>query len=296
MIRIEAAGVASTIQDAGRTKHTLVGVPISGPADPFAFRAAQSLVGNEPSDAAIEVVGLPFTFRCETARIVAITGRELTVTTRDRVRPWTAIFVRAGQLVDVRGTDRSRYTYVAVSGGIASEVILGSRAAYPRIGIGRILRAGDAFPLGHAHRGAEDAGVSIEHEYGERVAAVVGPHEDRFDDTEIARFFSEAFVASAQSDRQGARLDGVAIAPKRGELLSCGVVTGAVQVPRGGQPIVALADHGTTGGYPIIATVVTADIGNIAQRAAGELLRFYRVDRDEAVRLSRERVSSLAMA
>ena len=296
MIRIEAPGIASTVQDIGRTRHARFGVPTSGPADPFAFRAAQSLVGNTTDDAAIEVIGSPFTFRCDTSRPVAVTGREVTVTVRDRLPTWTSFFVRAGQLVRVNGTERSRYTYVAVSGGIASEVVLGSRAAYPRIGIGSVLRAGDLLPLGAARRGAEDAGTAIEHSYDERVAAIAGPHLDRFEAAVVSRFFAEPFAMSAQSDRQGARLDGVAIAPKPGELLSCGVVTGAVQVPRGGQPIVALADHGTTGGYPVIATVVSADIGLVAQRAPGEMLRFYRVERDEALRRARERDVVLATA
>jgi len=296
MIRLEGAGIASTIQDGGRLGHVHLGVPISGPADPFAFRAAQSLVGNGAEDAALEVIGLPFTFRSETSRIIAVTGRDVTVTVRDRVPSWTALFVRGGDLVRINGTERSRYTYVAVSGGITSEVILGSRAAYPRIGIGRVLRAGDALPLGAAHRGAEDAGATVSHAYGDRIAAIAGPHADRFAPAEVERFFAEPFTLSPQSDRQGARLEGVAIAPKVGELLSCGVVTGAVQVPRGGQPIVALADHGTTGGYPIIATVIAADIGLVAQRAPGETLRFYRVERDEALRRARERSDLLATA
>ncbi|HYK96970.1 MAG TPA: biotin-dependent carboxyltransferase family protein [Candidatus Acidoferrales bacterium] len=293
MIHIEVAGFGSTVQDLGRPGHVREGVPVSGPADPVAFRAAQALVGNSSTDAAIEAVGLPFTFRCDSSRLVAVTGREVSVTVRDRLPGWTAVFVRAGDLVRVSGTERSRYTYIAVSGGVASEAVLGSRAAYPRIGFGRALQSGDALALGQPHGGPEDAGASLHFIYGERAGASAGPHVDRFDDAAIARFFSEPFTLSAQSDRQGARLDGVVVAPKGGELLSCGIVTGAVQVPRGGQPIVALADHGTTGGYPIIATVIGADIGQIAQRAPGETLHFYRVERDAAHERSRVQHVSL---
>jgi biotin-dependent carboxylase-like uncharacterized protein len=296
VIRIDAAGFGSTVQDLGRTAHVRDGVPVSGPADPVAFRAAQSLVGNSATDAAIEAVGLPFTFRCESARLVAVTGREVSVAVRDRVPAWTAIFVRAGDLVRVTGSERSRYTYIAISGGIASEILLGSRAMYPRIGLGRVLQAGDALALGESRRGAEDAGASLEHSYGDRIGAIPGPHVDRFDDAAVARFFGEPFTLSAQSDRQGARLDGPIVSPKAGELLSFGVVTGAVQVPRGGQPIVALADHGTTGGYPIIATVVAADVGQIAQRAPGETVRFYRVSREEALARDRARRGAIASA
>ena len=116
------------------------------------------------------------------------------------------------------------------------------------------------------------------------------------DDEVIARFFGAAFTAAAQSDRQGLRLEGAEVAPRAGEILTCGVVAGAVQVPRGGQPIVLLADHQTTGGYPIIATVIGADLGLVAQRAPGEPLRFYRVDRERALLRGRERTALLASA
>ena len=296
MIQVEVAGFGSTVQDAGRPAHVRDGVPVSGPADPFAFGAAQRLVGNRPSDAAVEVVGLPFSFRAEASRLIAVTGRDLTVTIRDRVPAWTAVFVRAGDLVRIDGTARSRYTYLAVAGGIASEKWLDSRSAYPRIGLGRALRAGDRLPIGTARRGAEDAGGRIAFDYGDRIGAIAGPHLDRFDGATMTRFFSAAFTVSAQSDRQGVRLEGDPVAPKAGEILSCGVVTGAVQVPRGGDPIVALADHGTTGGYPIIATVIGADLGLIAQRAPGETVRFYRVDRERALLLARERAALLTSA
>jgi biotin-dependent carboxylase-like uncharacterized protein len=296
VIRIETPGLGSSVQDIGRTKHVRAGVPISGPADPFAFRAAQALVGNSAEDACIEAIGLPFSFRCDSSRVIAVTGRDVTVRARDRLPSWTALFVRAGQLVRVAGTDRSRYTYVAVSGGITSEVVLESRSAFPRVGIGAVLRQGDALPLGNPRRSAEDAGSHVAFEYGDEIAALPGPHVDRFTDDEVARFFETSFSASAQSDRQGLRLEGAPIAQREGEILSCGVVSGAVQVPRGGQPIVLLADHGTTGGYPVIATVAGADLGCVAQRAPGETVRFYRVDRERALRLARERTTSLGLA
>ena len=293
MIHIETAGFGSTVQDRGRTKHVRDGVPVSGPADPFAFRAAQALVGNTADDACIEAIGLPFTFRADTSRILAVTGREVTVTVRDRLPGWTSIFVRAGDLVRVTGTERTRYAYIAVSGGITSEVVLGSRSAYPRVGIGAVLRGGDALPLGDPRRSAEDAGRRVAFTYSEEIAAIPGPHVDRFSDASVARFFSQPFTASAQGDRQGLRLEGPAVTPPDGEMLSFGVVSGAVQIPRGGSPIVLLADHGTTGGYPVIATVATADLGSVAQRAPGETVRFHRVDRERAQRLAHERAALL---
>lgn len=296
MIHIEIPGLGSTVQDGGRAAHLRAGVPLSGPADPFAFAAAQALVGNGTADAAIEVVGLPFAFRCDDARLISVTGREVSLTVRDRMPGWGSVFVRARDTVTVTGTARTRYAYVAVSGGIASETILGSRSAYPRAGLGVALRTGDAFALGSARRGAQDAGATIAFEYGDTVGVVVGPHRDRFDDAALERLFTAAFTVSSQSDRQGVRLSGPGIAPNDREILTCGVVAGAIQVPRGGEPIVLLADHQTTGGYPVIATVIEADLGRVAQRAAGERVRFYRVERDDAVARGRALRGVLASA
>jgi biotin-dependent carboxylase-like uncharacterized protein len=288
VIRIEVVGPGATIQDRGRLGHEREAVPVSGPADPFAFRAAQMLVGNDERDAAIELVGLPSTMWCDDARLIAVTGRDVSVSVRDRVPSWASVFVRGGERVTVVGSARTRYAYVAVSGGIATETILDSRSMYPRAGIGQALRAGEALPLGAARRTAEDAGHRVAFAYAERVGAVAGPHLDRFDDDVIARFFSEEFVVSAHGDRQGIRLEGTRVVPRAGEILTCPVVAGAVQVPRGGQPIVLLADHQTTGGYPVIATVCTADLGLVAQRSPGEALRFYRLERDGARERDRE--------
>jgi biotin-dependent carboxylase-like uncharacterized protein len=284
VIRITEAGLRSTIQDRGRFGHLRSGVPPAGAADPFALAAANALVGNAEDDAGIEIIGTVFRFTCDDSRVIAVAGREVSLATRSRLSGWSSVFVRAGEAVTVHSGERTRFAYLAVSGGIATDPVLGSRSSYLPAGLGAVLRAGDTLPLGDSDAGAEDAARSIgPTTYDDRVRAMVGPHDDRFDRDVSARFFGEAFVVQPASDRQGVRLGGVPMAPRAGELLSCGVVAGAVQVPRGGAPIVLLADHGTTGGYPVIATVIAADIGKVAQRMPGESLRFYRVERDEAL-------------
>ena len=284
MIRIIAAGVRSTVQDRGRFGHLRSGVPPAGAADPFALAAANALVGNAADAAGIEIVGTPFHFSCDDARVVAVTGRDASLETRSRLPGWSSVFVRAGQQVTVHTGERTRFAYLAVSGGIATTPVLGSRAAYLPAGLGAPLRAGDAVPLGDSDAGPEDAARGIAPiTYDGQVRAMAGPHVDRFDAKTVAGFFAATFVVEPASDRQGVRIGGAPITPRGGELLSCGVVAGAVQVPRGGAPIVLLADHGTTGGYPVIATVIAADLGKVAQRVPGESLRFYRVERDEAV-------------
>jgi biotin-dependent carboxylase-like uncharacterized protein len=284
VIHISEAGVRSTVQDRGRFGHLRSGVPPAGAADPFALAAANALVGNADDAAGIEIIGTSFRFTCDDARVVAVAGREVSVATRSRLPGWGSVFVRAGEVVTVHGGEKTRFAYLAVSGGIATAPILGSRATYLPAGIGVPLRSGDTLPLGDAGAGAEDAARRIEAtKYDGQVRAMAGPHDDRFDRETVARFFAATFAIDNASDRQGARLGGVVIASRAGELLSCGIVAGAVQVPRGGAPIVLLADHQTTGGYPVIATVIAADIGKVAQSMPGESLRFYRVERAEAL-------------
>jgi len=284
VIRITEPGVRSTVQDRGRLGHLRSGMPPAGAADQFALAAANALVGNAEDAAGIEIVGTVFRFTCDSSRVVAVTGRDVSISTRSRLPGWSSVFVRAGQTVTVHSGERTRFAYLAVSGGIATDPVLGSRSSYLPAGVGNALRAGDALPLGDSDAAADDAARGLEPtHYDELVRAVPGPHDDRFEKDVSARFFGEAFVVGPASDRQGVRLGGPSIAPRGGELLSCGVVAGAVQVPRGGAPIVLLADHGTTGGYPVIATVIAADLGKVAQRMPGESLRFHRVERDDAV-------------
>jgi len=284
VIRISESGARSTVQDRGRFGHLRSGVPPAGAADPFALAAANALVGNDADAAGIEIIGTPFRFTCDDSRVVAVAGRDVSLATRTRLPGWSSVFVRAGQIVTVHSGERTRFAYLAVSGGIATPVLLGSRATYLPAGLGAALRAGDTLPLGDSGSGAEDAGRHTEPAaYEGQVRAMAGPHDHRFEPDVVAQFFDATFVIDAASDRQGIRLGGVPIAPRAGELQSCGIIAGAVQVPRGGAPIVLLADHQTTGGYPVIATVIAADLGKVAQRVPGESLRFYRVERDEAL-------------
>ena len=299
MIRIEATGLRATVQDRGRFGHLREGVPPSGPADPVAFAAAQALVGNDFDAAAIEIIGDAFAFRCEDRRIVAVTGRDVALRGRGLVPGWTAAFARPGETFTVVCGERSRFAYLAVSGGIATETILGSRSAYLPAGLGRALRAGEVLALGIARVDIERAGrsaVSPDYDTGQ-IRTITGPHAQRFTDEADSLFFSAEFRVEPASDRMGTRLSGPRIVAREGEILTTGVVAGAVQVPSGGAPIVLLAEHQATGGYPVIATVISADLGIVAQRLPGERLRFTRVDRDRAVAVLRAARATLdAMA
>jgi biotin-dependent carboxylase-like uncharacterized protein len=295
VIRIEQIGLRATVQDRGRFEHLREGVPPSGPADPIAFAVGQALVGNDAAAAGIEIVGGAFTFTCDDRRLVAVTGRDVMLRARDLVPGWTSTFARPGETFTVVCGERSRFAYVAIAGGIATETILGSRAAYLPAGLGRPLRAGETLPLGIARVDPERAGrttVVPEYDTGQ-IRAITGPHAQRFTDEAQSLFFGSEFRIEPASDRMGTRLSGPRIAAREGEILTCGVVAGAVQIPSGGAPIVLLAEHQATGGYPVIATVISADLGLVAQRLPGERLRFARIGRDLAVDALRDARAAL---
>ena len=283
MLHVLEAGLRSTIQDDPRRGYARIGLPGAGPADPFAAAAARALAG-EQDGAVIEVVGLPFTFRCDDRRVVAVTGRDVSVRTASRLPGWMAFAVRAGETVTVLGA--ARYAYVAVGGGFALDAVLGSRATYVAAGVGplpRPLCAGDELPLGAGRGDIGRAGVRVPPpRYDDVVMAVLGPHAQRLPPAAMRAFFEEEFTVSSSSDRMGVRLEGPALAWEGADVLSCGVLPGAVQVPRGGAPIVLGPDAQTTGGYPVIAVVATATLGRVAQALPGERLRFTEVAADRA--------------
>ncbi len=294
-------GLRTTVQDLGRSGHLREGVPRSGAADRWAHALAQALVGNPPDAAGLEIVGGPVRFRCDDARVVALTGRDARLRGRGPLPSYTAVLARAGQELVIEGGDRCRFAYLAVSGGIAAGGVLGSLSAYVPAGLGpypRALAAGDELPLAAPTMRAGGAGVGAAPlQYGGPLRAMRGPHTRRFDDRATRTFFAAEFGVRPDSDRMGLRLGGSRVAARAGEILTCGLIAGAVQVPQGGEPIVMLADHQTTGGYPVIATVIGADLGRAAQLVPGERVSFVEVDRADALaarRAMRLRVSAVA--
>jgi biotin-dependent carboxylase-like uncharacterized protein len=284
-ITVLEPGSRATVQDHGRTDHLRSAIPEAGPADPIAFEVAQRLVGNDPGDAAIEIVGFPFRFALDAPRLVAVSGRDVRLRTRWPVEGWTASFVRAGEEAVVEGGERSRFAYLAVSGGIAVDRVLGSRATYLPAAIGplpRALAAGDTLPIGVERRGAEAAGRTAMRSDDPGILVVRGPHAERVRGAD-ALLGGRPYRVSERSDRMGVRLEGPPLHPSGSEILSIGVLPGAVQVPQSGEPIVLLADCQTTGGYPVVATVIRAHLGRVAQAAPGEDIVFTEVDRDAAV-------------
>lgn len=295
MIEVLEPGLLTTIQDSGRWGHQRFGVPVAGPMDRASHRLANLLVGNRASCASLEVtlVGPRLEFGGDL--LFAVAGAEFDLALDGgRAALNTVHAARRGQQLAFGPPRRGARAYLAVAGGIDAPPVLGSRATHVGSGTGglqgRALRAGDRLaPGGDIERAAHagDARPAVTRLAGEgaRVRIIRGPHDDRFGARGVATLEASRYHVTADSDRMGYRLEGPRLEQAAaGELISSAVPTGAVQVPPSGQPIVLMADHQTTGGYPRIGTVITADVPVVAQLAPAAWIEFESCSLEEALR------------
>lgn len=297
-------GAATTLQDGGRRGFARYGLSASGPMDPLAHAAANLLVGNEPEATALELGLSSGRFRAEGGPVrVAVTGALCRLDhDGEAVGQDGSLTLQEGETLRIERPRAGVYAVLALAGGIRAPAVMGSAALHLRAAIGgldgRPLREGDqlhpaAEPgLGGAERGLDP--VPLDREAPIRV--VLGPQADHFTPEGLDTLRHGRFTVSHRADRMGCQLDGPRIAhgPQGFNIVSDGTVAGSIQVPGAGTPIILLADRQTTGGYPKIATVISADLRRVAQRRPGEALRFEVVTVEEAVRLARERAALLA--
>jgi antagonist of KipI len=272
MIRVVSPGLLSTVQDLGRPGYADIGVSAGGAADALTLRAGNLLAGNPPGAPAIEMTmtGGAFEFQC--AAVICLAGG-IPVWQRRRVLPGEV--VRCGTLSD------GARLYLCVRGGITAPLVMGSASTHVLTGVGgRPLRKGDILAFGAAagplpRRDAVDAP-----ERRRDLRVTPGPQSHWFDDA----FYQASWRVSRHSDRMGLRLEGPPIPSQRSaELLTEGVALGAVQVPPGGEPIILFVEHQTTGGYPKVANVISADFHSLGQLRPHDSVTFSRVTLEEAL-------------
>ncbi|MBJ6637828.1 biotin-dependent carboxyltransferase family protein [Streptomyces sp. DHE7-1] len=278
------AGALTTVQDHGRPGYAHLGVPRSGALDPRAAALVNRLAGNPADAAVLETTVNGCALRPRSAVTVAVGGAPCPVTVDGRPTAWGApVSVPAGALLEVGTAVAGVRSYVAVSGGIAVEPVLGSRSRDLLSGLGPApLTDGAVLPLGApAGPPARVDAVPQPGPPAELVLRVTtGPRDDWFTAGALRALTTRAYRVSPASNRIGLRTEGPALERARGgELPSEGMVLGAVQVPPDGRPVVFLADHPTTGGYPVIAVVRTADLPAAAQAVPGTPVRFVAVRR-----------------
>ena len=305
-VEIKKPGWLTTIQDLGRWGLQRYGVSVSGPMDLLSHRLANLLAGNAVDAATLEVTlgGLELVFDGDAW--FAATGADLSLTLNgEPVEMNRALHARPGDGLRFGLRRRGARSYLAVAGGFVVPMVLGSRSTHVLSGLGglkgRPLRAGDRLDIGQqdapVDRKPRAAPFAVP-EGGTRLRVMPGPHQDRFEALTVERLPTSRYVLSDRSNRVGYRLEGESMPWAAGttELISTATVPGGVQVPASGQPILLMADCAPTGGYPMIAVVISADVPLAGQLAPGDWLEFVRCTREEAVAALQERERSLEPA
>jgi biotin-dependent carboxylase-like uncharacterized protein len=284
-VQVRRAGPLTTVQDLGRPGYAHLGVPSAGAVDPRSARLANRLVGNAEGAALLEVTlgGLELVF--DEAAVVAVCGADAPLSVDGRpMGEDSAVPVPAGGVVTLGQARHGLRSYVAIRGGIDVRPVLGSRSTDTLAGLGPPpLADGDRLGVGStADNGCDQAQYETAptrpptDELELRV--VPGPRHDWLTEQGLHRLFTQTWTVTPTSDRTGLRLDGPALERSGDEqLLSEGMVAGALQVPPDGRPILFLANHPTTGGYPVVGVVVTDDLALAGQARPGATLRFRKV-------------------
>jgi len=301
MFEVLSPGILSTVQDLGRFGCARYGVAVSGALDGFAVRVGNLLVGNDENAAVVETTLMGLRIKALRETVLAVTGGDLQPRKADGPFPmWRSCRVREGETIVFTGPASGFRSYLAVAGGIQVPTVMGSRSTNLSSGFGgfegRALRAGDilaAGPVQDAERFA-DRGLMADAVPGYappwRLRVVWGPQDDHFSEEGRQTFVAAAFTVSPDSNRTGIRLKGPVVARKTGmeeSIISEGILSGAIQVPGDGQPIIILGET-ASGGYRKIATVISADLPLLGQITPGDEVGFAAVTLEEALQALRE--------
>jgi biotin-dependent carboxylase-like uncharacterized protein len=294
-------GLLTTLQDGGRTGFQRFGMPVSGALDDVSRQVANVIVGNNPEDAALEIIGPGLALRIEAGRVrLAAAGSSPPLRVRrgggveDTVAPYRSFVLTSGDVLRLPAPRGGMVYYLAVEGGFDVAPVLGSVSTYLRASLGgfqgRKLQAGDVLPLRSGVAALRpEMQTDARAETPDMLRVISGPQEDAFTPVAADAFFASSWHVGAASDRMGLRLEGPKLAHRGApELPSQGIAAGAIQVPGDGQPILLLADRQTTGGYPVIATVIGADVAAAGRLAPGMAVRFEAVSYDDALAARRD--------
>jgi len=301
-IRILNGGMLTTVQDLGRLGYSAYGVSPGGAMDSWAMKIANRLVGNDDGRGGLEITSTGLKIQWRTDALFSITGGDLGAFLNDQpLRPWCAYPAKKGDILGFNKGHWGLRAYLAIAGGFELPKVMGSQSTdlKGKFGgfLGRKLLKGDELSIGN--NTTKDVSPMIEKEVPENMRGyedfhvlrvISGPHEDRFTEGGIKEFFRETFHVGQAFDRMGYRLEGKKIDPgDEADILSDGMMFGAIQVPGDGIPIIMGADRQTTGGYRKIAHVISLDLGKLAQKTWKDPVKFKEISLDQAHRELKER-------
>lgn len=301
-LRVLSPGMMASVQDEGRRGLLSNGVSNSGPMDRCAYSIANALVGNEKGAAALEFAMLGGTYSVNRPALIAVTGGPVDLLIDGQpIPPWESVRLKRGQALKIGALKGSTWGYLAVSGGIEVRETMGSRSTNLRTSLGgvegRALRSGDELPLGEDRPVKPARLLTPWRRRRGPIRIIPGPQHDLFDLEAWQTLLGHDFAVSNQRDRMAMVLDGPSIKAIRGhDIVSDAVVDGSIQIPASGKLIVLTADRQTTGGYPKIATVISADLPILSQMPSGQRLRLTLCSLAQAQQLLRQQQQSLTAA
>ncbi len=304
-VKVLHPGLLTTIQDLGRYGSQKYGVIVSGAMDSYSLRIANLLVGNDEGEGALEITLFGTTLQFERDLLIAITGGDLLTTIDGEVAPtWRPILMRKGSVLQFKSAIKGCRAYVAFAGGIAIPKVMESKSTYLRAGIGgfqgRALQKGDTLECGEISNLGQSFVQQLEQmkshftwavnynalinlQPTQTIRILKGTEYDRFDEKSQQTLVSEPYTITTQADRMGYRLEGPVLSlAEPFELLSESVTYGTIQVPPNGQPIILMADRQTTGGYPKISQIISADLSSLAQLQPTSTIHFKGLSHEEA--------------
>jgi antagonist of KipI len=297
MIQVLQPGMFTTVQDLGRYGYGPLGVSPSGAADPISLRIGNLLLGNPESAPALEMTLLGGKFVFPEGALIALTGSDFGAS----IPMYTATVIAPGGRLDVGPTKSGARCYLSVHGGIATKPLLGSASTHILSGLGgfegRPLKKGDVLPVGPAHEVRPKTIVPealAKLQPRKVLRATIAPQTAWFSENSVRLFYQSVWQVTEESNRMGLRLDGPELeTPQHGHMISEGVSLGAIQIPAGGRPIILFVEQQTTGGYPKIANIISADLSSVGQLRPRDQIRFEHVTPDVARILAQEQVALL---
>jgi 5-oxoprolinase (ATP-hydrolysing) subunit C len=303
VLLVEEVGPATSVQDLGRFGGQRFGLGTAGAMDRAALALAQALVGASPTTAAIEIGPFAAKFKAVGGTVrVALAGCERAIKVGDKsIALNTTVSLADGETLSLGYAKGGVFTYLAIEGGIRAAPVMGSLSVHMRAGLGspfpRPLRVGDSLAV-LAATDTRERHIVRSQGTGQGTApirCVLGPQDDYFSAEVIAQFLATSWRVSAISDRMGYRLEGAPLTHAKGfNIVSDGIANGSIQIPGNGLPLVLLADRGTTGGYPKIATIISADLGRVAQTGVGQTMQFQAISIDAAHAIARAVAAEIA--
>jgi antagonist of KipI len=293
-IKIIKAGLQTTVQDLGRTGYRKDGIIVSGAMDTLALQIGNLLLGNEIGEAGLECTLMGPKILFETAQLVALTGGDMSALVDGvSVKMWRPLYMKKGSVLSFGTALQGCRTYLTVFGGFKLHAVLGSYSTYLKAGFGgyegRALKNEDALSFNKIYKGDEklfnwSLDLKLYPDLADGVVRVLkGPEYDLFTEESLVMLEEERYLITNEADRMGYRLQGPAVQTTEiKEMLSSAVCFGTVQVTQSGAAIILMADHQTTGGYPRVLQVITADLTRLAQMKSGQQIRFKLVTLAEA--------------